>query len=188
MTDTDIGYFESMYGNDSDPWGFDHRWYERRKYALTLAALPRERFRRGLEAGCANGALTERLADRCDELHAFDFIEPAVRRATERMATQPSVHITHGRFPDHWPIGTGDLVVWSEIAYYLSTASAPIALDGLQQWLEPSGILIAVHYTGETNYPRRGSDIGPWLDSSQFLERTTRLIDEQFELGVWKRT
>ncbi len=104
------------------------------------------------------------------------------------MAAHPDVHITHGRFPDCWPTGTGDLVVWSEIAYYLSHESAPVALHGLQRWLEPSGTLIAVHYTGETNYPRHGTDIGRWLDSSQFLERTTQLIDEQFELGVWQRT
>lgn len=188
MPDTDVGYFESMYGKDPDPWGFDRRWYERRKYALTVAALPRERFRRGLEAGCANGALTELLAPRCDELHAFDLIEAAVDRATERLGSRAHVHITQGRYPEHWPTGTGDLVVWSEVAYYLAEESAAIALDRLDEWLEPEGSLVAVHYTGATDYPRRGSEIGPWLDGSGFLHRTTHLIDPGFELGVWRRT
>ncbi len=187
MADTDIGYFESMYSIGPDPWEFDERWYERRKYALTIAALPHKRFRRGLEAGCANGALTELLANRCDELHAFDFIEPAVQRATGRLAAHPSVHIAHGKFPAFWPTGTGDLVVWSEIAYYLGRNSARTALAGLEQWLEQSGTLIAVHYTGVTDYPRHGSEIGPWLDGAHFLERTTQVLDERFELGVWRR-
>ena len=33
-------YFEGMYAASPDPWGFQSRWYERRKYALTLALLP----------------------------------------------------------------------------------------------------------------------------------------------------
>lgn len=40
MADTSLDYFASMYARDPDPWGFDTTWYERRKYALTLAALP----------------------------------------------------------------------------------------------------------------------------------------------------
>jgi hypothetical protein len=34
-------YFAQIYTADADPWGFATRWYEQRKYALTLAALPR---------------------------------------------------------------------------------------------------------------------------------------------------
>ena len=48
------------------------RWYERRKRARSLAALPQERYRRGFEPGCAVGALTVGLAGRCDELLAVD--------------------------------------------------------------------------------------------------------------------
>ena len=34
------GYFDRLYAADPDPWGFTSRWYEQRKYALTVAALP----------------------------------------------------------------------------------------------------------------------------------------------------
>jgi len=49
-------WFDAFYtaGGD-DPWGFTHRWYERRKRALTLASLPRERFARAFEPGCSVG-------------------------------------------------------------------------------------------------------------------------------------
>jgi len=56
-------YFVRMYATDPDPWGFDSSWYEQRKYALTLAALPERRYERAVEPGCANGALTALLAD-----------------------------------------------------------------------------------------------------------------------------
>lgn len=187
MSDTPIDYFAALYADDPDPWGFDHRWYEQRKYALTLAALPQQRFRRALEPGCANGVLTELLAARCDQLYAFDFEPSAVERARQRLAHHSHVEVTAAQFPDWWPEGRGDLVVWSEVAYYLSADSADRARVQLQEWLEPGGTLIAVHYTGDTNYPRHGSAIGPWLDSADFLRRVTTLVDESFELGVWRR-
>lgn len=187
MSDTPADYFAALYADDPDPWGFDHRWYEQRKYAMTLAALPQQRFRRALEPGCANGVLTELLAARCEELHAFDFEPSAVGRARQRLGHHSHVHVADARFPDWWPDGRGDLVVWSEVAYYLSTDSADRVMVRLEEWLEPGGTLIAVHYTGDTNYPRHGSTIGPWLDTATFLRRVTTVIDEHFELGVWRR-
>lgn len=176
-----------MYERSNDPWGFEDRWYEQRKFAITLAALPDRHYRRALEAGCANGALTELLASRCDELFAFDFFDAAIRRTVARMREQRHVRVVNARYPAYWPHGTGDLVVWSEVAYYLSDVSAEQAVAGLDRWLEPGGTLVAVHYTGETDYPRPGHAIGPWLDEVEFLERSTTLVDPLFELGVWRR-
>jgi cyclopropane fatty-acyl-phospholipid synthase-like methyltransferase len=180
-------YFAQMYAHDPDPWGFDHRWYEQRKFTLTLAALDRPMYRRGVEAGCANGSLTSMLASRCDELEAFDFVPEAVARARRRLAGQRHVRVRLGQFPDHWPAGSGDLVVWSEVAYYLGHDAGARAISGLDRWLDVDGTLVSVHYTGPTNYPRSGSSIGPWLDEVPFLRRTTTVRDEDFHLGVWTR-
>jgi SAM-dependent methyltransferase len=180
-------YFRDMYDGSPDPWGFDDRWYELRKYAITLASLPRPRYRRALEPGCSNGALTERLAQRCDELIAFDFVDDAVDRCRDRMASTNGVEVACESFPEFWPPGRGDLVVWSEVAYYLSAEQAECALSGLDRWLEVGGNLVAVHYTGATNYPRQGGEIVPWLDAVDFLERRSHVVDDEFELGVWER-
>ncbi len=48
-------YFDQMYAASADPWGFTSRWYEKRKYALTLAMLPRERYADAFEPGCSIG-------------------------------------------------------------------------------------------------------------------------------------
>ena len=154
---------------------------------LTIAALPHRCFARALEPRCANGALTERLAPKCDHVVTFDFEPSAIARARQRVESHAHVDVVNARFPDWWPHGGGDLVVWSEVAYYLDSDSADRALGGLDIWLALGGTLVAVHYTGDTNYPRHGSAIGPWLDSTDFLQRTTTVVDETFELGVWTR-
>ncbi len=180
-------YFREMYDRSPDPWGFDERWYERRKFAITMAALPRAHYHRCLEPGCSNGALTERLAQRCNELVAFDFVDDAVQRCRERMSSEPGVEVVCASFPDFWPSGRGDLVVWSEVAYYVAGERADEALAGLERWLEAGGHVVAVHYTGATDSPRSGTAIGPWLDGADFLERRCTHVDDQFELGVWER-
>ena len=40
MTSTSRSYFEQMYRNHADPWGFESSLYEQRKYAVTVASLP----------------------------------------------------------------------------------------------------------------------------------------------------
>ncbi|HSP28969.1 MAG TPA: SAM-dependent methyltransferase [Ilumatobacteraceae bacterium] len=180
-------YFRGMYDGSPDPWGFDDRWYERRKFAITMACLPRPRYRRALEPGCSNGALTEQLAQRCDELIAFDFVDDVVQRCRTRVASNTGVTVACESFPDFWPPGHGDLVVWSEVAYYLTAEQADHALAGLERWLEVGGHLVAVHYTGATNYPRHGRDIVPWLDGAGYLERRCHHVDDEFELAVWER-
>ncbi len=180
-------YFDAQYQTDPDPWGFDTSPYERRKYDLTIAALDRPRYRRGVEPGCANGALTGRLAERCDELIAHDIVPAALERARRRLGGHDQVELVEASFPRFWPAGTGDLVVWSEVAYYLTDDGLDVALGGLERWLEPGGTLVAVHWTGPTDYPRPGASVLPWLDASGLVDRRTTVIDTDFDLGVFIR-
>jgi hypothetical protein len=65
-------YFEDVYAASEDPWGFTTRWYEERKYSLSLAMLPRRRYGDAFEPGCSIGVLTAMLASRCDRLLSCD--------------------------------------------------------------------------------------------------------------------
>ena len=49
--------FDAVHGRDEDPWGYAGTWYEQRKRALTLAALPEQSYEAGLEIGCSIGTL-----------------------------------------------------------------------------------------------------------------------------------
>ena len=73
-------YFDELYQHSDDPWHLREGWYERRKRSLTLALLPRPRYRNAFEPGCANGELTAELAARCEMLLAADLHE--TRRAS----------------------------------------------------------------------------------------------------------
>ena len=113
-------YFAGLYQRSDDPWLLRDRWYERRKRALTLAALPDEHYRRGYEPGCANGELTVELASRCETLLAADLNPAAVELARQRGAHLQNVRVEQRAMPDDWPDGEFDLIVISEVAYYLN--------------------------------------------------------------------
>ncbi len=183
----DLDYFLEMYHDDEDPWGFDTSWYERRKYALTLASLPHPHYRRGLEPGCSNGALTELLAPKCDELIAFDLVTEVVERARARLAPQASVSVEQKVFPTWMPQGTGDLIVWSEVAYYLTDTGLELALTQVESWLDPGGVLVAVHYTGDTDYPQTANSVHGAIGEAPFLRHLSEIRDVGFRIDVWDR-
>lgn len=184
----DDSYFTAMYATDPDPWGFDDRFYEHRKYDLTLAALCKPRYRSAFEPGCANGALTERLAARCDRLVAYDFVADAAERARQRMSEHDHVVVRSGRFPNEWPDGPLDLVVWSEIAYYLTIDQLDDAIDTAASRLDADGELVVVNYTGDTNYPLIARDVADRIDHHGSFRRRCGFRDESFRLDVWSPT
>lgn len=183
----DRAYFEAMYANDPDPWGFDTDFYEHRKYDLTVAALTRPVYRSAFEPGCSNGALTERLALRCSKLVACDIIDETVQRARRRVARFDHVHVAAASFPTSWPAGELDLVVWSEVAYYLGPTSMTEALDGLDDHLAHDGDLVVVNFTGPTNYPQSADDVDTRIEQSGLVRRHTSLRCDRFRLDVWRR-
>lgn len=180
-------YFDRMYADDLDPWRFESSWYEQRKFQLTVASLPRKRYRHCLEPGCARGTLTELLAERCDRVTAYDFVPDVLAVAEARFAGRAGVELLDLEFPAT-PEGQGDLAVWSEVAYYLTDEGAEVAVGNLLGWLEPRGHLVAVHYTGATDYPRTAAKVHAHLDRVVGLTRLVSHSDERFDLGVWERT
>jgi trans-aconitate methyltransferase len=132
-------YFDALYAENPDPWGFGSRWYEARKYALTLAVLPLARYRRAFEPGCSIGVLTRSLAGRCDAVVGMDASADALEAAADRVP--PNVELVQGVVPQDWPEGTFDLVVLSEVAYYLDDADLDRLVERVTASLEPRGHL-----------------------------------------------
>src|ERR1700756_3325667 len=107
----DPGYFRDQYAASPDPYGLAERWYEARKYALSLALLPRERYGTAFEPGCSIGVLTAKLAARCDSLLSCDAVADAVASARSRTAALPGVRVDQRVIPGDWPPGEFDLIV-----------------------------------------------------------------------------
>lgn len=180
-------YFERVYAQDLDPWGFQSRWYEARKYALTLAALPRARYARAFEPGCAIGVLTALLAPRCEQLVAAEPIAAVAVSARARVAEHAHVEIQELAVPDAWPDGSFDLVVLSELVYYLSDAGVVRLLAHLDATLEPGGHVIAVHWTGPTDYPLSGHAAHALLDAHPAWRKLASYTDQDFVLATYER-
>jgi SAM-dependent methyltransferase len=70
-------------------------------------------------------------------------VPEAVDRA--RLAAS-SARVLVGALPDDLPAGSVDLVVLSEVLYYLSDDDLVASLDRLLMILEPGGHLLAVHW------------------------------------------
>ncbi|CAN5294114.1 SAM-dependent methyltransferase [soil metagenome] len=181
-----LDYFENVYAKEPDPWGFDARFYESRKYALTLAALPRERFARAFEPGCANGALSEKLALRCDALISTELVPRVANRARERLSVLPNVDVRVMAVPDAWPEGVFDLIVLSEVVYYLSHAGVSDLLRRIDASLVPGGHVIAVHWRGKTDYPLRGDEAHERLDRHPAWRRSGAWIEPEFLLSTYE--
>jgi hypothetical protein len=93
----DAGYFDAMYRDAADPWGFEDRWYEQRKCAISLALLPAGRYGRAFEPGCSIGVLTHLLAQRCGTLLSCD--AAAVQAAAWRTRDLPQVLVEQRGIP-----------------------------------------------------------------------------------------
>ncbi|QCR18132.1 bifunctional PIG-L family deacetylase/class I SAM-dependent methyltransferase [Agrococcus sp. SGAir0287] len=136
---------DRLHAQQAEPWGADARWYERRKRALVLATLPTERLGRVLEVGCSTGVMTAALAERADEVVAIDASGAALARAGERTAGLP-VRLLHGPVPETWPDGTFDLVVVSEVGYFLAPSALEALVDRVAATLAPVGAVLLCHW------------------------------------------
>ncbi len=159
-------YFDALYAADPDPWRFATSDYERDKYAATLAALPPGQFAAGLEVGCSIGVLTRQLAARCGALLSLDVAEAALAEARARC---PGVVFERRAVPGEWPPGRFELIVFSEVLYYLDQAGIQDTAGRAMAALNPGGSILAVHYLGETDYPSTGDEAAEWLVAASGL-------------------
>ena len=187
MTRTPSDYFDRMYEGDDDPWGFATRWYERRKYDVTLASLPRQRYRAGYEPGCSIGVLSEGLAGRCDTLVVSDPQSVAVAAARDLLGDHAHVRVERHTIPEDWPAGPWDLVVLSEVAYYFDDAGLDDVLGRTMSTLEGGGHLVAVHFRLPTDYPLSGDAVHRRIAATAGLVRLVDHVEDDFRLGVWER-
>lgn len=155
-TSLPAGYFDALYAADPDPWRFASSEYERSKYAATLAALPRARFEAGLEVGCSIGVLTRQLMARCDALLAVDASELALRQARERCAGLQGLRFARMQVPEEWPSGSFDLMLFSEVLYYLDHPDLMRVAQNARAGMRAGGAVLLVHYVLATDYPNSG--------------------------------
>lgn len=181
-------YFASLYERHSDPWGFESRWYEKRKRALTVAALPEERYGRVLELGCSIGMLTEQLALRSDALLATDISAAAVARATERLDSYSNVEVRQADAATGLPGAGFDLIVMSEVGYYFDRATLDAVLSDVLGRLAPNATFVACHWLHPVaDYPLSGEVVHEKIGALPGLHRLVSHREDDFILEVFSR-
>jgi SAM-dependent methyltransferase len=170
--------FDRKYAASPDPWGYERSVYEREKYTATLAALSGRSFDLALEVGCSIGVFTELLAAHCRWLLAMDFSPKAIALARARLGSLGNVQLLRASFPEDAPIGQFDLVVCSEVLYYLDEQTLLRAMRWLRSQLSGGATVLAVSWRGRGwEEPLHGDDVHdllverlePWhrLDAGQ---------------------
>ena len=181
------GYFDDLYGRDADPWRFATSDYERAKYEATLAALPAACAGRAFEVGCSIGVLTQRLAARCGTLLAVDVAEAALAQARARCASLDNVTIDRMHVPQQWPAGTFDLILFSEVLYYLSATDIAATAERTRSALQPGGSALLVHYTLPTDYPHSGDAATELFIAETGFRPTLQLRQAEYRLDLLLR-
>ncbi|AQG79319.1 class I SAM-dependent DNA methyltransferase [Spirosoma montaniterrae] len=153
-------YFDDVYRANTDPWSFETSPYERAKYEATIAALPSERYQNAYEIGCSIGVLSEMFAHRCERLLSVDASELPLQTARQRLAPYAHVTVAQHSFPTDFPDQMFDLIVLSEVGYYLSLDDLTRARQLLIDHLADGGHLLLVHWTPFVpDYPLTGDQV-----------------------------
>lgn len=166
------------------PWNYRTNSYEQRKYIATLEACGLGPFDHALELGGSIGVFSAQLAPRCRRLTTIDFSSTAVALAEVRLRAYPQATALLGRIPTELPGGPFDLVVASEVLYYLGRSELENTLVGLRAALTPRGRLVCVHWRPAG--PERPFTAGqihtavrsqPWLQLVASAETDDYLLD-----------
>jgi SAM-dependent methyltransferase len=181
-------YFSELYGRRDDPWRLAERWYEKRKRALTVAILGRQRYGSVLEVGCSIGELSAELAPRCDRLLAIDIAAEAVATARDRLVAFENVEFAVMDASRRWPEGSYDLVVISEVGYYLDEGDLRGMMDPAVTSLTETGTIVLCHWRHlVTDYPLHGDQVHEIVRSTPRLKVLAAYSDDDFRLELLAR-
>ena len=182
-------HFKRLYDDNEDPWQFRTSAYEQAKYHATVAALANRTFRSAFEVGCSIGEMTRLLAPRCKAMLAVDIIEQPLTAARTTCAHQPWVRFACMQVPQTWPDGTFDLIVLSEVLYFLSPADVAAVADRAAFSLAADGIVVLVNWTGRSGDPCTGEEAASlFIERAQdWLELRTHLRETGYRLDVLGR-
>ncbi len=177
---------DRLHQEEQDPWGAETRWYEQRKRDLLLAMLPRERFVHTLEVGSSTGALAEALSERSERVLAVDRSTAALAAARARFQADDRVTVLELDVPHEWPHDlTFDLVVVSEVGYFLSPAELDLLVHRIAGSLAPDGVLVLCHWRHEVEgWVLGADDVHRGFESSGIPELQATYRDRDVEIRV----
>jgi SAM-dependent methyltransferase len=143
----------------TDPWGYEVTPFTLEKFQAAIELLDGARnevcFKRAWEIGCAEGAMTVRLAQICERLSAVDFIPLALERARLRCREFGNVFFSGWDLKSDPAPGTFDLIVITDVLGSLGGHREICrARDTVVGALAPGGYLLYGDYLGDPDSRR----------------------------------
>ena len=86
------------------------------------------------------------LAQRCASFLAVDASSAALTHAARRLEHLPAARTRHLTVPQDWPDGRFDLIVVSEVGYYLAPGELAELFERVEAALLPGGTLALCHW------------------------------------------
>lgn len=145
MKPIDPAGFEAKFQADIDPWNYRASRFEAAKQRVLLRCCGDRCFGRALELACAIGVTSSALAPRCLRLLAVDSSPTAIEHARSRRQT-PRLTFQAAELPAAMPRGPFDLIVMSELAYYLAPQALRRLMHAIGRALAPGGRLVVLHH------------------------------------------
>lgn len=143
----DLNYFLRK-----DPWKYRTSELEQNKYRDILSLLPAAPIETALEVGCAEGVFTKMLSGRAESLTAVDSSATALGRARKALVDSPHVDFQQLDVSQENPTGSFDLIVASEVMYYLGSTEQILGVGRrMLDWLKPGGHLLLCHMRSQTD-------------------------------------
>lgn len=148
-----------------DPWSYEDTPFTLEKFQGVIELLNEvrgnTRFKAAWEIGCAEGAMTARLAQICERLLAVDYIPLALERAGDRCLSFGNVSFKKWDLQSDPAPGKFDLIVLTDVLGTLGGRNdIRRARDKVLNALAPGGYLLFGEYLGDI-YCRRIHD--SWL-------------------------
>ncbi len=181
-------FFEDLYRQNADPWQFETSEYEAEKYATTIAALAKSRYDNAFEIGGSIGVLTAMLADHCDSLLSIDVSETGQQEARKRCQALNNVRFQIMQLPQEYPEEMFDLIILSEVGYYLCWDDLDQAQKLIIDSLQPKGHLLLVHWTLKAaSYPLTGDEVHESFLQLPNFKHLKGLRKEKYRLDLLER-
>lgn len=148
-----LGGFEQKFEADPDPWQTWDSRYEASKRASLSKAIGAGRYGRGLEIAAGNGSNTPMIARKTRRLIATEGAPAGADLVREAVYGMPSVEVVLHDVADRLPAHAFDLIVISELLYYLGPKPFGMLAREVSRTLQPGGRLVLLHHV--ENFPDR---------------------------------
>ena len=180
-------FFDEIFRQSSDPWRYTSSFYETSKFRTTIKCLPKVQFKNAFEIGCAIGVLSQKLAKKCDRLLSVDHSEVGLGEARKRCAGLPQVRFEQMQIPQQFPTEKFDLILFSEVGYYLTMPDLLTTKQKIIDQLLPGGYLLMVHFRSQVESFILNGDIvhDTFIqESAQFLKHLGDPRKQKFWIDI----